>query len=54
VEKAGTNGKELIFADEIRITAFGIYMLEHLSRTFTPDFPFKLHTTMLLTYTEAA
>ncbi len=35
VEKAGTDGKELIYADEIRITAFGIYMLEHLSRTFT-------------------
>jgi hypothetical protein len=35
VEKAGGNGKELIYADEIRITAFGNYMLEHLSRTFT-------------------
>lgn len=35
VDKAGTDGKELIYADEIRITAFGIYMLEDLSRTFT-------------------
>lgn len=35
VEKAGTDGHELIYADEIRITAFGIYMLEYLSRTFT-------------------
>jgi hypothetical protein len=35
VEKAGSDGKELIYADEIRITAFGVYMLEHLSRTFT-------------------
>lgn len=35
VEKAGTDGKELIFADEIRITAFGVYMLDYLCGTFT-------------------
>ena len=35
VEKAGTDGKELIYADEIRITAFGIYMLDYLCGTFT-------------------
>jgi hypothetical protein len=35
VEKAGTEGRELIYADEIRITAFGVYMLEDLSKTFT-------------------
>jgi hypothetical protein len=35
VEKAGSDGRELIYADEIRITAFGIYMVEYLSRTFT-------------------
>jgi hypothetical protein len=35
VEKAGSEGKELIYADEIRITAFGIYMLDYLCRTFT-------------------
>lgn len=35
VEKAGTEGRELIYADEVRITAFGIYMLDYLCRTFT-------------------
>ena len=35
VEKAGSDGKELIYADEIRITAFGIYLLNFLSITFT-------------------
>ena len=35
VEKAGTDGRELIYADEIRITAFGVYMLEYLSCSFT-------------------
>jgi hypothetical protein len=35
VEKAGSDGKELIFADELRITAFGIYMLDFLCRSFT-------------------
>jgi hypothetical protein len=35
VAKAGTDGKELIYADQLRITAFGKYMLETLSRTFT-------------------
>lgn len=35
VEKAGSEGTELIFADEVRITAFGVYMLDYLCRTFT-------------------
>src|SRR5260221_6595804 len=35
VEKAGTTGSELIFADEVRITAFGIYLLDYLCSTFT-------------------
>jgi hypothetical protein len=35
VTKAGSDGKELIYADQLRITAFGNYMLENLSRTFT-------------------
>ncbi len=35
VEKAGTEGRELIYADEVRVTAFGLYMLEYLCGTFT-------------------
>lgn len=35
VEKAGSEGQEQIFADEVRITAFGIYMLDELSRSFS-------------------
>jgi hypothetical protein len=35
VEKAGTEGKEFIYADEVRITAFGVYMLDYLCGTFT-------------------
>jgi hypothetical protein len=35
VEKSGGNGSEMIYADEVRITAFGIYMLDYLSPQFT-------------------
>lgn len=35
IEKSGSNGAEMIFADEVRITAFGAYMLDDLSKTFT-------------------
>jgi hypothetical protein len=35
VAKSGGDGRELIYADEVRITAFGIYMLENLSPRFT-------------------
>jgi hypothetical protein len=35
VEKSGGNGREMIYADEVRITAFGIYMLDYLSPQFT-------------------
>jgi hypothetical protein len=35
VEKAGSEGKEFIYADEVRITAFGVYMVDYLSSTFT-------------------
>lgn len=34
VEKAGTDGREFIHADEVRITAFGVYALDHLSCCF--------------------
>ncbi len=35
VEKSGGNGDEIIYADEIRITAFGTYMLDYLAPSFT-------------------
>ena len=35
VAKAGTDGKEMIYADEVRITAFGLYMLDYLCRSAT-------------------
>jgi len=35
VEKSGGDGHEMIYADEVRITAFGIYMLDYLSPQFT-------------------
>jgi hypothetical protein len=35
VVMAGTEGREKIYADEIRVTAFGIYVLESLCSTFT-------------------
>ena len=34
VEKAGTDGREFIYADEVRITAFGVYALDHLCCSF--------------------
>jgi len=35
VDKAGSDEKEKIFADEIKITAFGCYILDYLSLAFT-------------------
>jgi hypothetical protein len=35
VEKSGGDGREMIYADEVRITAFGIYMLDYLAPQFT-------------------
>lgn len=35
VAKSGGDGREMIYADEVRITAFGIYMLDYLSPQFT-------------------
>jgi hypothetical protein len=35
VEKSDGSGDEIIYADEIRITAFGIYMLDYLAPSFT-------------------
>ena len=35
VTKSGGDGSEIIYVDEVRITAFGIYMLDYLAPQFT-------------------